>query len=316
MRLVTLTIVATLLTATATADVLHLKNGFTIRGSIIQEADDFVTVAMEYGTISMHRIYIASIEKTTVEELQSAASQASEPKDDARLPRWSTMVQRLANSPWAAGLTQIPATVIDKGVLRNVPYTSYRCGANGDYELNVYGDPDTPAGVEIGVYGTLTKDPGAKQRCIEFIAAVLPGAADAAILKAARLEGDKIERRGMTVETTPPTAEDAYGGWWVSVYYEHRLDQARASEKELTAITAARDVPAEPATADSGQAKRSSRASAGEVDWDWTREDLQKARPPQASTASPSTGGRVYVRGYHRKDGTYVKAHTRRRPSR
>lgn len=29
-----------------------------------------------------------------------------------------------------------------------------------------------------------------------------------------------------------------------------------------------------------------------------------------------SSGGRVYVRGYYRKDGTYVRPHTRRRPRR
>lgn len=32
------------------------------------------------------------------------------------------------------------------------------------------------------------------------------------------------------------------------------------------------------------------------------------------SSASPSTGGSVHVRGYYRKDGTYVRPHTRSRP--
>jgi len=34
------------------------------------------------------------------------------------------------------------------------------------------------------------------------------------------------------------------------------------------------------------------------------------------SSSSKSTGGTVYVKGYYRKDGTYVKSHTRRAPSR
>ena len=35
-----------------------------------------------------------------------------------------------------------------------------------------------------------------------------------------------------------------------------------------------------------------------------------------SSTYSPSTGGTVHVRGYYRKDGTYVRPHTRRAPTR
>jgi hypothetical protein len=44
---------------------------------------------------------------------------------------------------WGAGLQQIPATVIDVGDLANVPYVSF---AGKDIELNVYGDPASPAG--------------------------------------------------------------------------------------------------------------------------------------------------------------------------
>lgn len=315
MKLITVAALACLMVAPATADVLHLKNGGTIRGTVIQETDDLVTVAMQYGTMKMKRADIESIEKTGTEEPEAEKGQAGGVKSDGRLPRWSRMVERLAKAHWATGLTQIPATVIDKGVMRSVPYTSYRCGGGGDYEVNVYGDPDAPAGVEIGVYGALTKDAAAKRRCVEFIASLLPDATDVAILKAARLEEDKIDRGGMTIEITPPTAEDSYGGWWVSVYYEQRLDQARASENELNAITVARDESAKSSAAKT-PASKGSPASADEPDVGWSRDDLQKARRPQASAGSSSSGGRVYVRGYYRKDGTYVRGHTRSRPRR
>jgi hypothetical protein len=205
--------------------------------------------------------------------------------------------------------------VIDKGVMRSVPYTSYRCGSGGDYEVNVYGDPDAPAGVEIGIYGALTKDSSAKQHCVEFISSVLPDKTDVALLKAARLDEDKIERGGMTIEITPPTAEDAYGGWWVSVYYEQRLDQARASDSELKAITIARDEPSRSAVRT--PAAKPSSATTHEPDLDWGRDDLKRARKPSVSAgAATPSGGRVYVRGYYRKDGTYVQGHTRSRPRR
>lgn len=37
---------------------------------------------------------------------------------------------------------------------------------------------------------------------------------------------------------------------------------------------------------------------------------------PSYSGSSSYSGGSVHVKGYHRKDGTYVKPHTRSRPSR
>ena len=36
--------------------------------------------------------------------------------------------------------------------------------------------------------------------------------------------------------------------------------------------------------------------------------------PPARSAAPRSAGGPVQVRGYYRRDGTYVHPHTRRRP--
>lgn len=43
--------------------------------------------------------------------------------------------------------------------------------------------------------------------------------------------------------------------------------------------------------------------------------DSAKPQPPSGgSSASPSTGGSVHVRGYYRRDGTYVRPHTRSRP--
>lgn len=43
--------------------------------------------------------------------------------------------------------------------------------------------------------------------------------------------------------------------------------------------------------------------------YEWTGEEEKESKP------APSTGGPVQVRGYYRKDGTYVRPHTRRRPN-
>lgn len=299
----------------APGDTVHLKSGGVLHGTVIQESKETLTIVMRYGTMKLSRAQITRIEKSAVEEPQTDDPQPPQTDKDARVPCWSTVVTRLAKTTWATGLTQIPASVIDKGVMRNVPYMSYQCGVGADYELNLYGDPDRPAGVEIGVYGTLTKDAAAKRRCVEFIASILTDATDAALVKAARLDEDRIQRAGLTVEVTPPTAEDAYGGWWVSVYYVERLDLARASRQELDRISVSSKQPESPPAAKPARTRQSpaARAAATQPDTRWTRQDLQKARKTRSSGLSSSSGGRVYVRGYYRKDGTYVRGHYRSR---
>lgn len=315
MRLTALIAAFGSLALVAAADTVHLTNGGVIHGTVIQEAEGGLTVAMQYGTVKLSRAEITSVDKSIVEESETKDSQPPHVDKESRLPRWSTVVTRLAKASWATGLTQIPATVIDKGVMRNVPYTSYQCGVGADYELNLYGDPDRPAGVEIGVYGALTKDAAAKRRCVDFIASVLTDATDAALVKAARVDKDRIERGGLTIEVTPPTADDAYGGWWVSVYYVQRLDLARASRQELERISVSSKQPESPPAAKPARTPKSpaARAVGKEPDTRWTRQDLQKARKTRSSGVSSSSGGRVYVRGYYRKDGTYVRGHTRSR---
>ena len=46
--------------------------------------------------------------------------------------------------------------MIDVADFRNVPYKSFR--VNEDVELNIYGDPENPAGVELGIYGPQSAD--------------------------------------------------------------------------------------------------------------------------------------------------------------
>jgi hypothetical protein len=193
----------------------------------------------------------------------------------------------VARQAWACGLQQIPATVIDKGVLRRVPYQSFRAG---DYEVNIYGDPASPAGLEVGIYASLLRSQPAKGQCVEFMAALLNDPADRAMLKSLKMSRDLNERTGLTFEVTPETAEDAYGGWWVSVYDPAALDQSRASPKELSEITVPKQAP-EP--------------DAGGVGPSWS--------PRQQALARPG-GKSVYVPSYVRKDGTYVRTHTRAAP--
>lgn len=267
-----------------------------MRGDIISQNEKQVLLRMEYGTMTLARSQIAKIEGQSLDPISNS---------NQRIPNWRVVIASVAKQPWAKNIQQIPATVVDKGIMRFVPYISFRIA--DDYELNIYGDLDNPAGIEIGLYRSLLKDDAAKTNCFAFIGSIL-GTNDRQVLAVLDHKQDLKVASGITFEVTPEAAEDAYGGWWVSLYDTKKLDQARASKDELAQITSS-----------SGQAN------------DWSRDDLQYARklprsvsPTATPTPSPyafptptpvptrSTGD-VYVRGYYRKNGTYVHGYSRNR---
>jgi len=310
---------AMLVAVTASADVVKMSSGNQIECIVIQENPDSIVIRRAYGTMTLPRAQIASITKSPVLTASDVAP-TTQPAAGQRIPPWSNVLAVLVKSTWASNLQQIPATVIDVGVMKHVPYQSYRCGA--DYEVNIYGDLDHPASIEIGIYRSLLNSAEAKRNCIEFIASVLTDKADAGILRTMNQTKDLVTRNDLSIEITPPTDPDAYGGWWVSVYNEKELDAARASDAELKQITVAKDtpVPAPAAAAvtptGSASAVASSRtptaqpAPAPAVSDAWSPSDMGYAR---SRSSSSSGGGSVYVRSYTRRDGTYVHSYTRRR---
>jgi hypothetical protein len=308
------------LSAASVADVVATKSGREIEGVVLQENDTSVVVQLKSGTLSYPRDQIASIKRTPAE-----APKATETRKAGPFPAWDTIIQSLAAKPWASDLKQIPATVVDKGVMRRVPYQSYRFGK--DYELNIYGDPAKPAAVEMGVYRGLLRDDKAKSACVEFVASLL-GDADATTLRHLDRVKDSVVQGHLSLEITPETDEDAYGGWWVSVYDEAALDKARASDEEMKEITATPSpAPAPSAVVTPAPVAAPIQSEPRPVvpmprldsastapDLSWKPSDYTYARP--SSSVSSGGGGAVYVRGYTRKDGTYVRPHTRSSPRR
>jgi uncharacterized membrane protein YgcG len=325
-----------LFTTSLFADTLVLTSGREVDCVVIRESKDVVTVRHGYGVMDYPRSLIKELRRTPAVATQAKPTTQPGPAAGPRVPAWSTIVDQLGRSAWASTVRQIPATVIDVGVMRAVPYQSYQCG--DDYEINIYGDPDAPVAIEIGIYRSLLTSDEAKAHCVELIAASLGDSVDASILRVLNRQKDLITRDGLTIEITPPDSPDAYGGWWVSIYQEEKLDASRASEAELAQITVARPTPRPAGSSAPRTATRPPAASlAGDEMPDWSDEDLARARDRSSSASSSgsstsgarnsgssggsstnnrsasSGGGRVYVRGYYRKDGTYVRPHSRRR---
>jgi hypothetical protein len=295
------------LAGTVSADTIHLKNGGALEGVVVKEGDGTVVVRLKYATVSIDRSEIESIEKAAAAD--AAAAKA------LRLPRWDKCIEVVARRDWAAELRQIPATVIDKGILKNVPYMSHK---SGNYEFNIYGDPDEPAGIEIGVTRELLKSDAAKKECLEVILALLSDAKDAAALRSLNLKTGKTERDGLTFEVTPETAEDAYEGWWISVYSTKLLDEARASEEEMKKITVSED---ELAKEEEAERERLKKEHADRKAGEKKKPEPKKAEPAgyfgfnpylyqkqevqHARKVHQGPGGvrRFYIRGYHRPRG-------------
>jgi hypothetical protein len=373
----------------AFADSIVMSSGQIITGTAVQTNGDDVLILMHCAAFNFSKL--------SIKEIKPEAEMTTEDAKPSRLLNFQKAVSFLSQQSWATNLTPIPATVIDKGILRNVPYTSLRCGQ--DYEVNIYGDLERPSGIEIGVYRKLLDDSSAKSNCVKFINDLLRQSADKEVLQSLNLTKDLKAIGDLTFEITPPTDEDAYNGWWVSVYSVKQLNLARASDSDMqlismTQVDAAKDVnkstniaswsasdlkQARPATKTIITFKsasgmwitnaevvrvidgvsliwKSGPTSGGMVRLADLPEDLrneygydeaktkaaddlsaaQKAAWQQQVQASAqaaegqndsladsysnysggdySSGGRVYVHGYTRKNGTYVNAYTRSYP--
>ncbi len=166
-------LVCVALASVARADSVNFTSGRAADCTVLQETADHVAVLYGSSVIRVDRAMIASVDKEALPSTPRAAS--------GRTPDFRTIAVRLGAEVWAADLHQIPATVIDRGNLRNVPYKSLRAG--GDYEINVYGDPDSPAGFEVGVYRGLLDNAQAKQNCRELVCSLLGDLQDAAAVR-------------------------------------------------------------------------------------------------------------------------------------
>ena len=106
---------------------------------------------------------------------------------------------------------------------------------------------------------------------LDFIKALLNQSGDKGVLRTLNKSKDLKTYDDLTFEITPPTDDDAYGGWWVSVYSEKQLNLARASGADMQQIAMTqtdikKDV--EHATNYDG----------------WSADDLRLARHPQPTT--------------------------------
>jgi hypothetical protein len=262
-------------------DAIILKDGSTVRGLIVANVRDSVTIQEEYGERTIPKSEIVRIRDEA-----DTGTYFTDPGRKGDLPSWRAIVNDLRTMDEVKSLEQIPATVIDNGEFKNVPYVSFRL--NKGVELNIYGDPNDPAGLELGIYGSRSGDRKLRKTLRAFLAGYLASRAEIAALYAVDLDEGLITIGDMVIEVTPKDAPDAYGAWWISLYYPKELAAVRLSDAAYTRLT----IPAAEILRKDGSV----------ADDAWDREDARHS----TRLMQDGEDERLFVRGFYRdKSGQF-----------
>lgn len=206
-------------------------DGRRISGLIVKRTGEFVVIQTEKEELTVPNEYIRR-----VNDLPDDNTYFAEIAEAGKLPDWRSIVQDFRLDDRVRSFQQIPATAIDVGNLRNIPYLSFRI--NGGSEMNVYGDPDDPVAVEFGIYGRGQGNVRRQDMVREFLAGHLHSRDEIRSLYSLDMQkGGKVPCGKLMFEVTPPEAEDSYGGRWIVIYDPVRLEKARVSNAAYAKVT-------------------------------------------------------------------------------
>ncbi len=261
--------------AYAEPDSVVLKSGRVVRGVILRNTAETILIQERYGENAYPKSEIVRIHDEADMGLEfTEVSRAGD------LPAWRVMVNDIRNNDAIKSLEQIPATYIDNGIFKNVPYMSFRI--NKFIEMNIYGDPDKPAAIEFGIYGKSSSNEEMRVTLRSFMAGFLSSRAEVAAIYAIPFEGGEKNIGSIRVKITPKTATDAYGAWWISISNPKMLEASRLTESEYTLVTKPNDLVVDR----SGRVREKS----------WSQNDLGLS--PKLRKLGQKTP--VYMRGFYR----------------
>jgi len=193
------------------------------------------------------------------------------------LPSWRVIANDLRANDAIKSLVEIPATAIDVGVFDRVPYKSFR--ANRDIEINIFGDPADPAGVELGIHGPRRTNRELQEVLRSYLAGFLTSRKEIAAIYSLDRKGGSATIGDITIEITPHTSEDAYGAWWISLFNTKDLAAIRVTPEEYAKLTK----PVDELVDNRGRV----------VAKGWTKDDLEVSNKIDENT-------RVLMRGFYR----------------
>jgi hypothetical protein len=258
-------------------DSLTLLDGTVVHGLIIKNSRDSVLIQQETGELDIPKSKIVRINDNADSDVLYTGMNRK-----GQLPSWRVIANDLRTHDAVKSLVEIPATVIDVADFKNVPYKSFR--VNEDVELNIYGDPENPAGVELGIYGPRSADKKLRKLLRGYLAGFLTTREEIAALYSLGLDKGKTQVGNIVLEITPATAFDAYGAWWVSLYNPTELNKVRLSDAEYKRLVR----PFNEVIGKKGRV----------ISGGWSRKDAERSRKVREEGSS----AKVILKGFYRDD--------------
>ncbi len=214
----------------AEPDSILFKDGSTRAGVIIKNTADAVFLGERYQVSEFPKSEIVRIFDGV-----DTGMEFTEAGKKGDLPPWRVMVNDIRNNDAITSLKQIPATLVDNGYLKNVPYLSFRI--NEYIEMNIYGSPDNPAAIEFGVYGKFSSSDKLRRALRSFLAGFLFSRSEVGAIYSIPFTGGEKSAGAFRIRVTPSSAPDAYGAWWISLYNPKTLAAARVSDAQYANVT-------------------------------------------------------------------------------
>jgi hypothetical protein len=211
-------------------DQVRLNDGTELRGLILQNTPDMVVLETRQGEARLPKEYIRRID-----DAPNGEAIFSDIVDKDGLPSWRSVVHDLRTHDSIRIFEQIPPTAIDQGLLRNIPYLSFR--ANKRVEFNVYGNPGNPVALEFGIYGDRSPNSRTRQVFREFIAGHLGDRSQIRALYSLAPHNRELRAGKLAFRLLLPDDPDGYGATWIVVYRPDALAHARLSDKAYAALT-------------------------------------------------------------------------------
>lgn len=205
------------------ADRVIMRDGTVEEGLIVK--NDATSVVLEQATGD--RI----IKKHDIQRIDDANKDLSYFADLAnhdKAPPWRMMVQDMRCNDAVKSFFQIPATRIDTGYLKNVPYLSFHVNKHG--EMNIYGNPRDPACIELGAYERGAKLKMFQSIARQFLAGYISSRDGLQALYGLNVKGDQKRAGKFIYRVIPPSDPQSMGGWWLSIYDPARLEKARVND--------------------------------------------------------------------------------------
>jgi hypothetical protein len=204
-------------------DTIYMNDGHALHGLIIKNDVRQVILQQRMGEVEIPKLYIRRID-----DQPDSGVFFADVVDPGKLPPWRMIVEEMRSDDSIRSFRQIPATTIDSGYLRNIPYLSFKI--NDRVEMNVYGNPEDPVCIEFGIYERGEKITQFKKIIRAYLAGIFDSRQEVAALYSLDEKGGQTRVGKLTFRVTPPSAPEAYGGWWISIYDAKRLEKFRVPD--------------------------------------------------------------------------------------